>query len=159
MLWAWNVVFVCNTESIFLCVSTSEAEPPLLHITTLTTGYQALYAVHTHTLRVAARRWWIASCVFTGAALHRASQRMCERLLDRWRAYCSASALRPTSYWLDCSKLCRLVLNTGVRVHATWTWLNCLLEVTDGVFRYDGCAVVLLRRLSWLMSAFERTLK
>ena len=28
MLWAWNVVFVCNTESIFLCVSTSEAEPP-----------------------------------------------------------------------------------------------------------------------------------
>jgi len=37
MLWAWNVVFVCNTESIFLCVSTSEAEPPLLHITTLTT--------------------------------------------------------------------------------------------------------------------------
>ena len=38
MLWAWNVVFVCNTESIFLCVSTSEAEPPLLHITTLTTA-------------------------------------------------------------------------------------------------------------------------
>ena len=29
---------MCNTESIFLCVSTSEAEPPpLLHITTLTT--------------------------------------------------------------------------------------------------------------------------
>jgi len=38
MLWAWNVAFVCNTESIFLCVSTSEAEPPLLHITTLTTA-------------------------------------------------------------------------------------------------------------------------
>jgi len=38
MLWAWNVVFACNTESIFLCVSTSEAEPPLLHITTLTTA-------------------------------------------------------------------------------------------------------------------------
>ena len=39
-LWAWNVVFVCNTESIFLCVSTSEAEPPpLLHITTLTTAH------------------------------------------------------------------------------------------------------------------------
>jgi len=38
MLWAGNVVFVCNTESIFLCVSTSEAEPPLLHITTLTTA-------------------------------------------------------------------------------------------------------------------------
>jgi len=38
MLWAWNVVFVCNTESIFLCVSTSEAEPPLLRITNLTTG-------------------------------------------------------------------------------------------------------------------------
>ena len=32
MLWAWNVVFVCNTESIFLCVSTSEAEhPPATH--------------------------------------------------------------------------------------------------------------------------------
>ena len=29
---------MCNTESIFLCVSTSEAEPLLLHITTLTTG-------------------------------------------------------------------------------------------------------------------------
>ena len=37
VLWAWNVVFVCNTESICLCVSTSEAQPPLLHITTLTT--------------------------------------------------------------------------------------------------------------------------
>ena len=38
VLWAWNVVFVCNTESIFLCVSTSQAQPPpLLHITTLTT--------------------------------------------------------------------------------------------------------------------------
>jgi len=45
MLWAWNVIFVCNTESIFLCVSTSEAEPPpLLHITTLTTeeGHPAI---------------------------------------------------------------------------------------------------------------------
>ena len=40
MLWAWNVVFVCNTKSIFLCVSTSEAESPLLHITTLTTEPQ-----------------------------------------------------------------------------------------------------------------------
>jgi len=29
---------VCNTELIFLCVSTSEAQPPLLHITTLTNG-------------------------------------------------------------------------------------------------------------------------
>ena len=42
MLWARNVVFVCNTESIFLCFSTSEAEPPLLHITTLTTAYSSL---------------------------------------------------------------------------------------------------------------------
>ena len=33
---------MCNTESIFLCVSTSEAQPPLLHITTLTTGGMAL---------------------------------------------------------------------------------------------------------------------
>ena len=32
VLWAWNVVFVCNTESIFLCVSTSEAQsPPATH--------------------------------------------------------------------------------------------------------------------------------
>jgi len=39
MVWAWNVVFVCNPESIFLRVSTSEVEPPpLLHITTLTTA-------------------------------------------------------------------------------------------------------------------------
>ena len=29
---------MCNTESIFLCVSTSQAQPLLLHITTLTTG-------------------------------------------------------------------------------------------------------------------------
>jgi len=34
---------VCNTESIFLCVSTSEAEPPLLHITTLTTDFESTH--------------------------------------------------------------------------------------------------------------------
>jgi len=35
---------VCNTESIFLCVSTSEAEPPpLLHITTLTTAHGSFF--------------------------------------------------------------------------------------------------------------------
>ena len=34
---------MCNTESIFLCVSTSEAEPPLLHITTLTTEWGYAY--------------------------------------------------------------------------------------------------------------------
>ena len=45
MLRAWNVVFVCNTESIFLCVSASEAEPPpLLHITTLTTDFNRNHA-------------------------------------------------------------------------------------------------------------------
>jgi len=39
MLWAWNVVFVCNTESIFfLRLDLRGWAPPLLHITTLTTG-------------------------------------------------------------------------------------------------------------------------
>ena len=42
MLRAWNVVFVCNTESIFLCVSTSEAEPPLAPLT-LTTALVDTY--------------------------------------------------------------------------------------------------------------------
>jgi len=51
MLWAWNVVFVCNTESIYVRLDL-RGWAPLLHITTLTTGYVYVYLQAYHSMTV-----------------------------------------------------------------------------------------------------------
>jgi len=89
MLWAWNVVFVCNSESIFLCVSTSEAEPPLLHITTLTTGDSASSAL---TLLVGRQEGHPACKKLSGGVL---------ALLSLWSGV--QTCIRPS--WCHCHSL------------------------------------------------------
>ena len=138
MLWAWNVVFVCNTESIFLCVSTSEAEPPLLHITTLTTAFAA-NKLH----RLSKQQCFRNSVVGTFSCCYRWSGEVAVQHQVRGgtvspvvRAPCPAVGRRPaargrlsatSSLRLSCASLdqsadadCRLVQLRPLRL-STWT--------------------------------------